>query len=163
MTGPSPLTFVANGADLEDKGVASSVIDLATASGARRWLGGIYPSAGVLARAGWVASHRATVQRVVDALVATMHWIAAHSAADIAARLPPSYSSNGLTTRAGYVAALTADKGQFLASGMMPVGGPQTAYAVDRLAGNVTSPVNLAATYTNSFAATANKLEGFVK
>jgi NitT/TauT family transport system substrate-binding protein len=148
---------------LEDKGVASSVINLATASGAKKWLGGIYPSAGVLARAEWVESHRATAQKVVDALVATMHWIATHSAADIAAKLPPSYSSNGLTTRASYIAALTADKGQFLPNGMMPAGGPQTAYAIDELAGNVTSPVNLATTYTNSFATTANKLEGFAK
>jgi NitT/TauT family transport system substrate-binding protein len=35
--------------------------------------------------------------------------------------------------------------------------------AVDKLAGNVTGQVNLATTYTNSFALAANKLEGFTK
>ena len=42
----------------------------------------------------------------------------------------------------------------------MPSGGPQTALAVDKLAGNVTGLVNLPATYTNSYALTANKLLG---
>jgi NitT/TauT family transport system substrate-binding protein len=145
---------------LEKKGIATSAINLSAASGAKQWLGGIYPSAGVLARADWVQSHRATAQKVVDALVATMHWIATHSAADIASKMPPAYVSNGLTTKADYITALAQDKGQFLPDGMMPAGGPQTAYAIDKLAGNVTTPVNLASTYTNSFAAAANKLEG---
>ena len=145
---------------LETKGVAHSVIDLASSAGAKQWLGGAYPSAGVLARADWIASHKVAAQKVVDALVATMHYIATHGAADIAAHLPSSYSSNGLTTRANYITTLNQDKGQFLPDGMMPAGGPQVAYAVDKLAGNVTTPVNLAETYTNSFAAAANKLEG---
>jgi sulfonate transport system substrate-binding protein len=145
---------------LETKGVAHSVIDLATTAGAKQWLGGVYPSAGVLARVDWVNSHRATAQKVVDALVATMHWIATHSAADIAAKMPASYVSNGLTTKANYITTLGQDKGQFLPDGMMPAGAPQVAYAVDKLAGNVSTPVNLPSTYTNAFAAAANKLEG---
>jgi NitT/TauT family transport system substrate-binding protein len=145
---------------LETKGIATSVINLSAASGAKQWLGGVYPSAGVLARADWVSSHRATAQKVVDALVATMHWIATHSAADIANKMPAAYVSNGLTTKANYITTLAQDKGQFLPDGMMPAGGPQTAYAIDKLAGNVTTPVNLAETYTDSFAAAANKLEG---
>jgi NitT/TauT family transport system substrate-binding protein len=148
---------------LETKGVAKSVVNLATASGSKQWLGGIYPAAGVLARADWVASHQATVQKVVDALVATMHWINTHSAAQIAAKMPSAFVSNGLTTKRDYVTALAQDKGQFLPNGMMPASGPTTALAVDKLAGNVTGPVNIATTYTNSFALAANKLEGFMK
>jgi NitT/TauT family transport system substrate-binding protein len=148
---------------LETKHIATSVINLASASGAQQWLGGIYPAAGVLARADWVASHKATVQKVVDALVATMHWINTHSAADIAAHMPSAYVSNGLTTKANYIAALAQDKGQFLPDGLMPASGPATALSVDKLAGNVKGPVNIANTYTNSFAMTANKLEGFMK
>jgi NitT/TauT family transport system substrate-binding protein len=146
---------------LETKGVAHSVINLASAAGAKQWLGGVYPAAGVLARADWIDSHRATVQKVVDALVATMHWIATHSAADIAAHMPAAYVANGLTTRANYITTLAQDKGQFLPNGLMPASGAQTAYAIDKAAGNVTTPVNLATTYTNLFAATANKLEGY--
>ncbi len=77
--------------------------------------------------------------------------------------MPSQYVSNGLTTQASYVAALAQDKGQFLPDGMMPPSGPGTALAVDKLAGNVTGPVNMATTYTNSFAQTANQLEGFTK
>ncbi|HEY2263282.1 MAG TPA: ABC transporter substrate-binding protein [Streptosporangiaceae bacterium] len=146
---------------IEKQGIGTSVIDLSSTSGAQQWLGGAYPSASVLARADWVASHQATVQKVVDALVATMHWISTHSAADIANALPPGFVSNGLTTKADYIAALAQDKGQFLPDGMMPASGPATVLAVDKLAGNVTGPVNLSATYTNQYAIAANKLEGF--
>jgi len=38
-------------------------------------------------------------------------------------------------------------------------GCPQAA----KFVGNVTGPINLASTYTNQYAITANKLEGFTK
>jgi NitT/TauT family transport system substrate-binding protein len=148
---------------IEKQGIGTSVIDLSSTSGAQRWLGGAYPAAGVLAQADWVASHHATVQKVVDALVATMHWINTHSAAAIANAMPPGYVSNGLTTKADYIAALAQDKGQFLPDGMMPASGPATVLAIEKFVGNVTGPVNLATTYTNQYAIAANKLEGFTK
>ena len=97
----------------------------------------------------------------MDALVATMHWINTHSAADIANAMPPGFVSNGLTTKADYTTALAQDKGQFLPDGMMPASGPATVLAIDKLVGNVTGPVNLSTTYTNRYAIAANKLEGF--
>jgi sulfonate transport system substrate-binding protein len=148
---------------IEKQRIGTSVIDLSSTSGAQQWLGGAYPAAAVLARADWVASHRDVVQRVVNALVATMHWINTHTAADIANAMPQAFVSNGLTTKADYINALAQDKGQFLPDGMMPANGPSTALAVDRLAGNVTGPVNLPATYTSSFAIAANKLQGYTK
>jgi NitT/TauT family transport system substrate-binding protein len=148
---------------IQSQGIGTSVINLASTSGAQQWLGGAYPAAGVLASADWVTSHQATVQKVVDALVATMHWINTHSAADIANAMPAAFVSNGLTTKANYIAALAQDKGQFLPDGMMPASGPATVLAIDKLAGNVTGPVNLASTYTNQYAIAANKLEGFTK
>ena len=146
---------------VEKQGVGTSVINLATTSGAQQWLGGAYPAAAVLARADWVASNQATVQKVVDALVATMHWISTHSAADIANAMPPAFVSNGLTTKAVYIAELAQDKGQFLPDGMMPASGPATVLAIEKFIGNVTGPVNLSATYTNQYVIAANKLEGF--
>src|SRR5450755_2098537 len=146
---------------VESQGAGTSVINLASVSGAQQWLGGAYPAAGVLARSDWVASHQATVQKVVDALVATMHWISTHSAADIANAMPAAYVSNGITTKAAYIAELAADKGQFLPDGMMPAGGPATVLAIEKFVGNVTAPINMAATYTNTYATAANKLEGF--
>jgi NitT/TauT family transport system substrate-binding protein len=146
---------------VESRGIGYSAMDLATTAGAQRWLGGAYPAAAVLARADWVASHRATVQKVVDALVATMHWIATHSAAQIADAMPQQYVSNGITTKAAYISELATDKGQFLPDGMMPSSGPSTVLAVLKQAGVVSGSVNLATTYTNAYAIAANKLEGY--
>ena len=148
---------------VQSQGVGTSVINLATTSGAQQWLGGAYPAAGVLARSDWVASHQATVQKVVDALVATMHWINTHSAADIANAMPAAYVSNGITTKAAYITELAQDKGQFLPDGMMPASGPATVLTIEKFVGNVTGPINLATTYTNQYAIAANKLEGFTK
>jgi NitT/TauT family transport system substrate-binding protein len=148
---------------VQSKGIGYSGIDLATTAGAQQWLGGVYPAAAVLARADWVASHRDTVQKVVNALVATMHWIHTHTPAQIADAMPAGFVNNGLTTKAAYTSELAQDKGQFLPDGIMPSSGPATAMAVDKLAGNVTKAVNLTTTYTNEFAIAANKLEGYTK
>jgi len=148
---------------IEKQHLGYSGIDLATATGVQHWLGGFWPSACVLAQQGWVASHKEIVQKVVDALVATMHWISTHSAAQIAAKMPPGYVSNGLTTKADYIAALAMDKAQFLPNGIMPANGPQAVLATEKIAGKISGPVTLATTYTNSFAIKANKLEGYMK
>ncbi|WP_055523685.1 hypothetical protein [Streptomyces graminilatus] len=102
-----------------------------------------------------------TVQKVVDALVATMHGISTHSAADIANKLPASFVSNQLVTRADNISALNEDKGRFLPDGLMPAGGPMTSLATDKLVGNVKGSVDLSKTFTNDFAVQANKTEGF--
>ena len=119
------------------------------------------PTAGVLALTSWVDANKATVQKVVDALVATMHWINTHTAAQIADAMPPAFVSNSVVTKTDYISGLTQDKNQFLPNGMMPTGGPQVVESIAKLAGTVTGPVNLGVTYTNSYAIAANKLEGF--
>ena len=148
---------------VQSKGVGYTAINLATTSGAKQALGGAYPAAGVLAQASWVSSHHKETQAVVDALVATMHWIATHSAAQIANAMPPAYVSNGLTTKADYINELAGDKGQFLPNGMMPATGPPTVYTIEKFIGNAPHPINLAGTYTNHYVIAANKLEGYAK
>jgi NitT/TauT family transport system substrate-binding protein len=148
-------------AAIQKKGVGTSAIDLATTQGAAAAMGGAYPAASVLARTDWVNSHKDATQKVVDALVATMHWINTHSAADIANKLPASFVSNQLVTKADYISALTEDKGQFLPDGLMPAGGPKTSLATEQLVGNVKGSVDLSKTFTNEFALQANKTEGF--
>ena len=148
---------------IEKMGVGYSAIDLATTAGTQQWLGGTWPTASVIARTDWVDTHRDAVQRVVDALVATMHWISTHSAADIANNMPANFVSNALSTKDEYISALAQDKGQFLPDGMMPANGPETVLAVEKLAGKVNGPVDLSKTYDMSFVQAANKLEGFTK
>jgi NitT/TauT family transport system substrate-binding protein len=145
---------------LESKHLAYPAIDLATTSGATAALGGAWPAAGVLAKADWVKSHQKAVQSVVDALVATMHWINTHSATDIADKMPQDFVSNSTITKAQYIAGLTTDKGQFLPDGIMPAGGPKTIYAMEKVLGVDVNKVTLANTFTNTYAMKANKLEG---
>ena len=147
---------------LEKQHAAYSAIDLASTTGAEKALGGTYPAAGVLANADWVASHKDTVQKVVDALVATMHYIATHSATDIADHMPPAFVSNGIVTRADYITALTQDKGQFLPDGLMPANGPQTVLGTLKFVGKLKHPdtIDLSKTYTNEFATQANSVVG---
>ena len=148
-------------AALESKKLAYSAIDLATTQGAQSALGGAWPAASVLALSSWVDSHQETVQKVVDALVATMHWIHSHTATQIADALPSDFVQNSTISKDQYIAGLTTDKAQFLPDGIMPAGGPKTIYAMERLIGTDVSNVNLADTFTNKFAMAANKLEGF--
>jgi NitT/TauT family transport system substrate-binding protein len=145
---------------MENQKIGYSAIDLATAQGATAAMGGTWPSAGVLAQTSWVNGHKTEAQAVVNALVATMHWIDTHSAADIANALPATYVQNSTISKADYIAALTQDKGQFLPDGIMPAGGPKTVLATEKIVGVDTSKIDLSATFTNDFVIAANKLEG---
>ncbi|NYI42200.1 ABC transporter substrate-binding protein [Demequina lutea] len=146
---------------LTDKGLAYSAIDLATADGAKATLGGDWPAAGLLAQADWVNSHEDAVQKVVDALVDTMHWIDTHTATDIANALPADFVENSTISKDKYIAGLTTDKGQFLPDGIMPAGGPKVIFAMEKANGVDTSKVTIANTFTNKYAIAANKLEGY--
>jgi NitT/TauT family transport system substrate-binding protein len=78
------------------------------------------------------------------------------SAADIAEKLPKDFVSNPLSTKDQYIRALTQDKGQFLPDGLMPDGGPQTVFDVEKAAGKIKADVDLSKTFTNEFAIQAN-------
>ena len=145
---------------LTSKHLATTAVDLATTDGATKALGGDWPAAGVLANASWVNSHKDAAQKVVTALVATMHWISTHSATDIANALPASFVQNATISKAQYIAGLTTDKGQFLPDGIMPAGGPKVVYAMEKSIGVDTSKVTLANTFTNQYAQTALKQLG---
>src|SRR5580704_11290382 len=122
-------------AALEKLGVAYPAFDLTSTAGVKKWLGGFVPTAGVLAQTSWVDANKATVQKVVEAIVATMHWLSTHSAADVANVLPPSFVNNTLVTKPVYISTLATDKTQFLPDGMMPSSGPTTIMAISKLAG----------------------------
>ncbi|RKR29898.1 ABC transporter substrate-binding protein [Arthrobacter oryzae] len=146
---------------LENKNLAVSAIDLATADGAKAALGGESPAAGLLAQSDWVKTHEDAAQKVVNALVDTMHWISSHSAQDIADKLPASYVQNSTISKDQYVSGLNQDKGQFLPDGIMPAGGPKVIFDMEKTIGVDTSKVTIANTFDNKYALAANKLEGY--
>ena len=146
---------------LETQKLATTAVDLATAQGAQKALGGDWPAASVLAQASWAKANPKAAQGVVNAMVATMHWIATHSAAQIADKLPQEFVQNATITKAEYISGLQSDKAQFLPDGIMPAGGPKVIFALEKANGVDVSKLNYADTFTNKYAIAANKLEGF--
>jgi NitT/TauT family transport system substrate-binding protein len=146
---------------LELKHLAYSMSNLASGATAQKLLGGEYPAAGLLVRTDYANSHRAVVQKVVDALAATVQFIHTHTAAQIAAKMPVSFVTEGVT-KAQYIASLNADKGQYAPNGLMSSTMANVAIKIDKVAGGIPAnkQINVAKTYTNTFVQAADKLEG---
>jgi NitT/TauT family transport system substrate-binding protein len=141
---------------LLQKGKAKPIVDMRTGAGTQKALGGLYPATSLYMSNDWVRRNKDTVQKVVGALVDTMHWIKAHSAAEIAAQMPPEYYQGVGKQR--YIKALAAEKGIFTSDGVMPNGGPETVLKVlDAFDPNVKGKkIELTKTYTTEFAKKAN-------
>ena len=106
---------------LLDSGQARVLVDLRTPEDTARALGGPYPASCLFMETAWVNRHKPEAQKLVNALVRALGFIQSHTAAEIAAQLPPqSYTCD----RATYVKALAHSKGIFIPDGRMPVNGP---------------------------------------
>ncbi len=135
-------------------GEARVLVDLRTPASAEKLLGGVYPAACLYLTTAWVNTHRAEVQKLVNALVKTMRYIGSHSAEDIAAQMPAAFLVGG---RAQYVQALQRDKAMFTPDGRMPDGGPQTVLKVMSLVarGVRGKTIDLSKTFSSEFVAAA--------
>src|SRR3954453_19020775 len=137
---------------VQDKGLGTPLIDMRNEAGTVQALGGVYPSSSLYMRNDWVASHRATVQKLANAMVKTLHWIQSHSAAQIADKMPPDYYAG--VGKAQYVKALDAQKAIFTTDGVMPKGGPETVLKVLQSFDPAVKgkDLDLSQTYTTQFA-----------
>jgi NitT/TauT family transport system substrate-binding protein len=131
------------------------LIDMRTRAGAQAALGGTYAAACLYMQTSWVEAHRSTVQKLANAFVRTMHFIAQHSADEIAAHMPADYY---VGDRAMYVKALAQGKSMFTVDGRMPPDGPATVLAVmSRIKSGVRDKtIDLAKTFTTEFVDRAN-------
>ncbi len=104
---------------------------------------------------GWVEAHKDTVQRLVNAFVKTMHFIATHTADEIAEEMPGDFY---VGDRAMYVKALADGKAMFTPDGRMPKDGPETVLKVlSEIKANVRDKtIDLSKTYTMEFVEKAN-------
>jgi NitT/TauT family transport system substrate-binding protein len=131
-------------------GDARLLVDLRTPEATQKALGGLYPFACLYVRTDWLAAHRDQAQKLANALVKALRFINTHSAAEIAAVLPPEYYAGG---RAVYVQSLAHSKSMFTPDGVMPAGGPASVLrvlaAVNRNVQN--KQIDLAQTYTTEF------------
>lgn len=141
---------------LVQSGDAKVLIDLRTPQATEAALGGDYPFIGIFATNDWVNSHKDVAQRLVNVYVKTLKWMKAHSASEIADKMPSDYI---LPSKDLYVAALQNQLSVFGTDCKMPSSGPQTVLSV--LQNYVSSfgkntNVDLSKTYTNDFANNAS-------
>jgi len=133
------------------KKAAKIIVDLRSVSGTEAALGGPYPGTALSFETSFVTANKATVQKMVDALVEALKYIQTHSAAQIAAVVPAAYY--GAAGKTAYEESLANEIGMFSPTGLMPADGPQS---VDRVLSafdpNVENKtVDLSETYTDSF------------
>ncbi len=141
---------------LLDKKLAKVIVDMRSTTGTQAALGGPYPGTAITFPTAWVTAHKATVQKVVNAVVEALQWIQTHSAAQITAAMPASfYGSAGKT---GYEEALANEIGMYSPTGAMVTDGPQSVFRVlsafDPSVKN--KQVDLQLTYTDEFVQNAS-------
>jgi NitT/TauT family transport system substrate-binding protein len=139
-------------------GQARVLVDMRTVAGTTAALGGIYPAACLYMETSWVTSHRAIVQKLANALVKTMRFIATHQPQEIAQLMPADFY---VGHPAMYVSALADGKAMFTTDGRMPRGGPEHVLAVlsQIKPGVRDKPIDLSATYTTEFVDAANAVQ----
>lgn len=142
-TEPTASRLIASGA-------ARLLVDLRTPEATQKALGGLYPFACLYVRTDWLATHRDQAQKLANAFVKALRFISTHSAAEIAAVLPPEYYAG---RRPAYVQSLAHSKSMFTPDGVMPPGGPASVLrvlsAVNRNVQN--KQIDLSQTYTSEF------------
>ena len=139
-------------------GTAFILLDMRTAQGSKAALGGTYPATSLYMTSDWVSGNKDTVQKLVNAYVATLKWIQGHSAQEIADKMPADYYKG--VGKDAYAAALNSEKGIFNPTGLMPADGPPTCLAVlsafnDQVKGK---SIDLTRTYTDEFVKAAQPI-----
>ncbi|MEO8559056.1 MAG: ABC transporter substrate-binding protein [Rhodospirillales bacterium] len=137
-------------------GDAKILVDMRTPEATNAALGGPYPAASLYVQTDWVAKHKEEAQKLANALVKTMHFIATHSAEEIADKMPADYYAGNKTI---YIDGLRAGKAQFTADGRMPAGGPENVLKVQTAFNKSVqnAKIDLSKTYTTEFVDVANK------
>ena len=135
---------------LVKSGTAKIQVDLRTDAGTRKVLGGTYPAAAFYMQNSWVDGHRDLAQKLANVFVRSLHYIATHTAAEIADKMPVDYYAGDKTL---YIKALADGKAMFTADGKMPRDGPKTVLAVltGFNPGMKGKPIDLSRTYTDAF------------
>lgn len=131
-------------------GEARVMIDMRTVEQTKAALGGTYPAASLYMPTDWVEKNKPTVQKLANAFVKTLKFIATHTGAEIADKMPRDFY---VGDKEGYVKALDNGKAMFTPDGVMPAGGPETVLAVlSGFSKNVKGKnIDLSKTYTTEF------------
>ena len=138
-------------------GDARVLADLRTPEKTMAAMGGLYPAASLYVSARWLEKNHDTAQKLANAFVKTMDFIATHDAAAIADKMPQDYYAGD---KAVYVSGLADGKAQFTRDGRMPEGGPETVLKILASFSKTVQgkKIDLSKTYTNEFTDAAAKL-----
>jgi NitT/TauT family transport system substrate-binding protein len=135
---------------LQASGDAKVLVDLSSVDGTKAALGGLYPASSLYVQRNWADAHKAEAGKLARAFVRTLRFIQAHSAEEIAAKMPADYYGGNKTL---YVQALKASLPMYSPDGKMPEGGPETVLKVmGGFNANIKGKhIDLSKTYTNEF------------
>ena len=130
--------------------------DTRTAKDTLDVFGGEYPGGSLYTRADWIAKNEATVQKMTNAIIATLKWIHSHTPEEIMARMPEALVG---PDKALYLAALKNTIPMYSQNGMMDPKGAQAVLAVfsQSVPEIAKANIDLSKTYTNRFVEQANK------
>ncbi|BCG89202.1 ABC transporter substrate-binding protein [Mesorhizobium sp. 113-3-9] len=114
-------------AQLLKTGEANVLVDMRTPEKTKEALGGDYPAASFYVQSSWLEGHKDEAQKLANAFVKTMKFIATHSAEEIADKMPKDYYAGNKDL---YVQGLAGGKAMFTPDGRMPADGPETVLKV---------------------------------
>lgn len=139
---------------LQNQNIAYTLVDMNHKTAAHQALGGGYASTSLYMTNDYVNSHKDTVQKLVDAYVATLKWMSTHTPEQIAAKMPSDYYAGNQSL---YVQALKGQLPMFTTDGKMPAGVPQNVQKILSSFKPAVKKVDLSKTYTNEFVDKANQ------
>ncbi|WP_244518557.1 ABC transporter substrate-binding protein [Phyllobacterium sp. OV277] len=136
-------------------GDAKILVDMRTPEKTAAALGGPYPAASFYVQTAWLETHKEDAQKLANAMVKTMRFIASHSAEEIADKLPKDYYVGDKDL---YVKGLAEGKAQYTPDGRMPKDGPTTVLQVLSSFSKTVKgkDIDLAKTFTTDFVDKAN-------
>jgi NitT/TauT family transport system substrate-binding protein len=143
---------------LVSSGQAKILIDLQNLTETKNAFGGTFPSTCMYMRNDYVKAHPDAVQKLVNAYVWTLKWVATHTSTQFTDKMPADYVG---TDRNLYIQDVDASKTFWAKNGIMPKDGPPTILKFlstfnPTVAG---AKINLSQTYTNKFVLKALKLK----
>jgi NitT/TauT family transport system substrate-binding protein len=130
--------------------------DTRTAKDTLDVFGGEYPGGSLYTRADWIAKNEATVQKMTNAIIATLKWIHSHTPEEIMAKMPDELVG---PDKALYLAALKNTIPMYSTTGLMDPKGAQAVLAVfsQSVPEIAKANIDLSKTYTNRFVEAASK------
>lgn len=135
---------------LVQSGKGYVLVDLATEADSIKWLGGGFQSASLIATTDTTKNRPQTVQKMVNALVKSLRYLAAHSPTEIAEILPPEVIGKDKPL---FIKALQRNMPIFSKEGLFQESDVKNAIDVYKAMGEIKSDqtINAGMLYTNEF------------